>query len=502
MTGREDFLFWRLAHYLMAEQGYSLIRLTETHAEIWLENRSNKRSQIIRLVRANLDWANWLKRDIQVVEGQSERLRKHLFARRLEVLNVYVTPHAPVDDYDHAVNLPDKQKKTNVHTILYSRETEDEAEKAIRVTVGGLPDFHLREEYEEPEVEMAKQAVLQLAEKQEKETRQLFQHGKPFFTYLFMAVQILVFFLLEAKGGSTNTETLIEYGAKYNPLILAGEWWRFFTPIFLHIGFIHLAMNTLALFYLGSDVERIFGRLRFLWIYIFSGFAGCVASFVFSSNLSAGASGAIFGCFGALLFLGVSNPKLFFRTMGMNVIVLIGINLVFGFTVPGIDNAGHLGGLAGGFLATGIVHLPGRKKWGLQGLFTLAAAAAVAGMLYIGYHNDRPSAINGLAQEQIQKGEIGKAHEMLTAYVEEGKGDAVTYFQLSFTEIQLKKYTDAREHLETAIKLNPDFHEAHYNLALLYYNEGNRQQAVEHAERAYSLSGDKKYKEFLDKHGR
>ncbi|HEY4554768.1 MAG TPA: tetratricopeptide repeat protein, partial [Bacillaceae bacterium] len=60
----------------------------------------------------------------------------------------------------------------------------------------------------------------------------------------------------------------------------------------------------------------------------------------------------------------------------------------------------------------------------------------------------------------------------------------------------------AREHLETAIKLNPDFHEAHYNLALLYYNEGNRQQAVEHAERAYSLSGDKKYKEFLDKHGR
>jgi len=65
-------------------------------------------------------------------------------------------------------------------------------------------------------------------------------------------------------GGSTDPSVLVRFGAKYNPLILEGEWWRFFTPIFLHIGFFHLIMNTFALYYLGNDVERIFGRFRFL----------------------------------------------------------------------------------------------------------------------------------------------------------------------------------------------------------------------------------------------
>src|SRR5690606_25315449 len=205
-----------------------------------------------------------------------------------------------------------------------------------------------------------RQSAIQKAKNREREERELFEHGKPFFTYLFIAVQVLMFLIVEINGGSTNVETLIQYGAKFNPLILAGEWWRFFTPIFLHIGLLHLLMNTLALYYLGTAVERIFGRVRFLWIYLFSGFAGSVASFVFTNNLSAGASGAIFGCFGALLYMGVINTKLFFRTIGMNVIVVIIINLIFGFTVPGIDNAGHIGGLIGGFLATGIVHYPGK----------------------------------------------------------------------------------------------------------------------------------------------
>ena len=107
-------------------------------------------------------------------------------------------------------------------------------------------------------------------------------------------------------------------------------------------------MNTLALYYLGVAVERIFGNVRFIFIYLFAGATGFIASFIFSSVLSAGASGAIYGCFGALLFFSAINPKLFFRTIGLNLFVVLGINLVFSFTASGIDNAGHLGGLAGG----------------------------------------------------------------------------------------------------------------------------------------------------------
>ena len=196
-------------------------------------------------------------------------------------------------------------------------------------------------------------------------------------------------------------------------------------------------------------------------------FYGLLASFVFSENVSAGASGAIFGCFGALLYLGVAYPRLFFRTMGKNVLVLIGINLIFGFTVPGIDNAGHLGGLVGGFLATGAVHFPKQRNIKTQGLFLLGAVIAAAGMLYFGFQDDRPNVVNGIAQERIQKGEVEEAYNLLKTYVNEGKGDAVTFFQLSYLEIQMMEYNHAKEHLLKAIQLQPDFHEAHFNLALL-----------------------------------
>ena len=111
---------------------------------------------------------------------------------------------------------------------------------------------------------------------------------------------------MEMFGSSRNPYLLILFGAKYNPLILEGEWWRLITPMFLHIGLIHLVMNSFALYYLGTAVERIYGRYRFLFIYLFAGFAGTLASFLFSpDSISAGASGGIFGLFGALLFFGI-----------------------------------------------------------------------------------------------------------------------------------------------------------------------------------------------------
>lgn len=78
-----------------------------------------------------------------------------------------------------------------------------------------------------------------------------------------------MFILLEITGGSTNIENLIKYGAKYNPAIMEGEWWRFVTPIFLHIGLSHVIMNSIAIYFLGTIVERVYGRIRFILIYLF-----------------------------------------------------------------------------------------------------------------------------------------------------------------------------------------------------------------------------------------
>ena len=191
---------------------------------------------------------------------------------------------------------------------------------------------------------------------------------------------------MELFGSSRNTFILILFGAKYTPLILEGQWWRLITPMFLHIGIIHLLMNSMALYFLGTTVERIFGRFRFLFIFLLAGFMGNVASFVFSpQSISAGASGGIFGLFGALLFFRLVHPRPFFRTMGANIITLVGINLLIGF-LPGIDFAGHLGGLVGGFLAAAIVSLPREKNFPRQIIAFIATLLITIFGLYFGFN--------------------------------------------------------------------------------------------------------------------
>lgn len=183
---------------------------------------------------------------------------------------------------------------------------------------------------------------------------------QPIVTYAFLGLQILLFILMTFDGGSTNTFTLIQYGAKFNPLLVAGQWWRLITPIFLHIGWIHLLMNSVILYYLGIQLEDTLGHWRFALLYLLSGIAGNAASFAFNAfSVSAGASTSLFGLFGATLFLGrtyTNNPAI--QHMARNFGTLIVINLVFGFFNSSVDLAGHVGGLAGGFLAATAISVP------------------------------------------------------------------------------------------------------------------------------------------------
>src|SRR5690625_3467192 len=126
---------------------------------------------------------------------------------------------------------------------------------------------------------------------------------------------------------------LINIGAKYNPAMIECDWWRASTSMFFHIGVLHLCMNMLDPDYLGVLLARIYGTKRFIVIYILSGIGGSLTSFACSASISAGASGALFGPFGALLFFGVDYKNLFFQTMGKNVIFILILNLVIGIVI-------------------------------------------------------------------------------------------------------------------------------------------------------------------------
>jgi rhomboid protease GluP len=498
MNSRENYIFWNLAYTLISEHGYRLIQLFENQKEIWLEKLENKHAPIVRLLHEDFDWGNAMQRDIEHTSVNADRVRRQLGRSELQLTNIYISEYPPVDDYEFRLSEPfvnPEGNKTAVHSILLTSDKADNGLRVISQTLRVDIQFPVNEEYTDQDVELIKKAAIEHNLKKAKAEKEILRGSKPLFTYVFMLIQCAVFIWMEINGGSTETSNLIKYGAKVNQLILQGDWWRFITPVFIHIGFLHLAMNTLSLYYLGLEVERIYGRFRFLIIYLFAGFAGVVASFLFSSSLSAGASGAIFGCFGALLYFGVTYPKLFMRTMGMNLFAVLALNLVFGFSLSGIDNAGHLGGLAGGFLAAGLVHFPKKGKPLFQVLFLAASAVLVWGSLTYGFSHsggalDESSTLV-LAQDYIQQNNYDEAYETLKKYEQQGSNITErTYFLLSFVEIKKGLLSDAKPHLQKAIELNPDFHEAYFNLALIYLEENELQKAKENADRAAELKPD------------
>ncbi len=152
-------------------------------------------------------------------------------------------------------------------------------------------------------------------------------------------------------GALIGFEQVLEFGAKDNVSILAGQVWRLVTPVFLHAGLVHLGVNMYSLFALGPPVERFFGAPRMLALYLLSGISGVIFSLAFNPYPSVGASGAIFGLLGALAMFLYLHRGLFGPAGGMQLrqLIIVGaLNLLVGARTPGIDLWGHVGGLVAG----------------------------------------------------------------------------------------------------------------------------------------------------------
>lgn len=177
-------------------------------------------------------------------------------------------------------------------------------------------------------------------------------------TITMIVLCVLAYLWMTINGGSTNTTVLINAGARFTPLILQGQWWRLISAGFLHIGLEHLVINMVSLYFIGMYVEELFGHLAMLIIYLSSIITGNICSMLFQPvrGVSAGASTGIFGLFGAFLMLGLvfrNNPMI--QQIARQFLILVVFNIGADLLMPGIDLAGHLGGLVGGFLASGMM---------------------------------------------------------------------------------------------------------------------------------------------------
>ncbi|GKT02552.1 rhomboid family intramembrane serine protease [Furfurilactobacillus sp. WILCCON 0119] len=220
-----------------------------------------------------------------------------------------------------------------------------------------------------------------------------FVNGSPM-TITLVTINVLVFlwmvFRYQLPAVSLNStfsgQALLEAGARYTPLIQAGQWWRLFTPMFIHMSVMHIGLNMVVLYFLGVQIESLFGHWRMLVIYVVSGFTGNAWSAAFQPHtLSAGASTSIFGLFGAFIILGIierANPYL--RQVARQFGLLVVLNLVFDLFSAGVDIWGHIGGLLGGFVVAMILWVPANHSyrrlpiwWRGLGVIGLGAVSAV-----------------------------------------------------------------------------------------------------------------------------
>jgi len=197
-------------------------------------------------------------------------------------------------------------------------------------------------------------------------------------TYVLIAINIVVYLIMEMIGNTESAEFMMEHGAIFPPYILEdGEYWRLFTATFLHFGLPHLLNNMVILGSAGQILERAMGRSKFLLLYLMAGIGGSLLSFgqmVYSADykVSAGASGAIFGIIGALAWIVIIHKGKYETLTGKGLIAMLVLCLYYGISTGNVDNWGHIGGFLMGFLVAVIFYRRNVKKidFAEQNLYT------------------------------------------------------------------------------------------------------------------------------------
>ncbi|MBN2825370.1 MAG: rhomboid family intramembrane serine protease [Campylobacterales bacterium] len=207
-----------------------------------------------------------------------------------------------------------------------------------------------------------------------------------------IALAYLYSFLYSGSFIDISPQTLVEMGGIFPPfVVLQDEWYRVIVSMFLHGGLIHIAFNVIALVIVGQVVEVYFRGLDYLVIYFLSGIVGALASIYFHPlDVLIGASGALFGIFGALVGFFIANRRAMmhqFKAMMQNVGVILAINLAIGLFVPNVDMAAHIAGLLFGVMAGYLVSLDYRLYWGYiaLSLIGIVAFARYLPNIYVGY---------------------------------------------------------------------------------------------------------------------
>ena len=358
---RNDEIVMKLLHYFITVQGYNPVVLHGAKEEIWLEN-SDADYKIIRIVSNYIHNDEQLDFDIFRTKQILKRIKTKMFSFKMQTLSIFV-------NLGDNVNLNDK----DFNNIKCAQINDIEDLSKYSFIINTFPNILEIENYKEEGFELFIKLTDEINKKNVDDTKkaeEVFSKKLPIMTYIFMAICIVSYVftsLASANFFENDPNILYKFGAlvsidNFNNIY--SELYRLVVPIFLHASIIHLACNMYSLYIIGPQLESFFGKVKYSIIFIGSGIIGDLVSLLFlnSNTVSVGASGAIFGLLGALLYFGYHYRVYLSGVLRSQIIPVIVLNLLIGFSLSGINNAAHLGGLVGGILLAKAVGVKYKSK--------------------------------------------------------------------------------------------------------------------------------------------
>ena len=325
----------RLVHYLITQENYTPIVVNGVKNEVWLENNEGP----YKIVRINSNYIHNKEQyrfDLFKINNIAKQIKKKTLSLKVNVLNIFLdlNDDVKVGEVKNIDSISIKDDKE-----LINNELIKNAFPSIKT---GLIDV-------KDNVDLLINVTNDINEKTAKDNKvyeSVFKPKKIIITNIIITLCVLVYIL------QIFYPELLYWGANIRDFVKMGHIYRIFTCTFIHAGIIHLLCNMYSLFIIGSQLETFIGKARFIFVYVISAISGSLMSLVFTTGASVGASGAIFGLLGSLLYFGYHYRIYLGSVLRNQIIPIIILNLLLGFMLPGVDNAAHIGGLIGGYLAT------------------------------------------------------------------------------------------------------------------------------------------------------
>ena len=358
----KDEVIMKLVHYFITEGNYNPIVVNGVKDEIWLENTDGP-YRIVRINSNNIFNKEQLEYDNYKIESIVRQIKKKTLSFNVNTLNILL-------DVNEDLKLEETKNIKPVSLVGSDLNITNEG------ILEAFPNINEKLLKDTNGVELILNVTKDINQKTEKDNmlyERTFRPKKIVVTYLLILACVIMFGLTCLKGGQAFiagddnhyvANILGQMGGDNVRLVQSGEIWRLFTSMFLHASIIHLLVNMYSLDVLGRQIETFLGKTKLIIIYLVSGLCGSLLSVAtMDTNIIAvGASGAIFGLAGALLYFGYHYRTYLGDALKRQIIPVIVINLIIGSMISGVDNFCHIGGLVGGILITMALGIDGRSK--------------------------------------------------------------------------------------------------------------------------------------------